>query len=262
MALKLKLDDAGNAVLKDGKPVYVKDDNTEIEFDADQAFTKIGQLTGQSTDYRKRMEVAEGHVKLFEGIDDAEAARKALNTVKNLDEKKLIDAGQVEKVKQEAITATELKYKPYVDMSSQLQDKLNRQMIGGAFSASKYIPSKLAIPADFVQARFGSRFKVEGDAIVAYDAKGEKIFSPKRPGELADVDEALEIFVEGYADKASILKGTGASGGGAGNGTQSHGGGNGSKKVYTRAQFNTMDAATQRAISLEAGQGKAEIRDA
>lgn len=35
--MKLKLDDNGNAVLQDGKPVYVHDDGKEIAFDALQA---------------------------------------------------------------------------------------------------------------------------------------------------------------------------------------------------------------------------------
>lgn len=67
-------------------------------------------------------------------------------------------------------------------------------MIGGRFGSSSYIKDKVAIPADFVQARFGQSFKIEGDKVVAYDASGNKVFSRTKPGELADFDEALEFW--------------------------------------------------------------------
>ena len=77
-----------------------------------------------------------------------------------------------------------------------------------------------------VQARFGSAFKVEDGKIVAYDNAGNKIFSRSRPGELADFDEALETLVDQYPYKDQILKGSGASGGGA----QQGGGSGGQQK--------------------------------
>ena len=46
--MKLKLDDAGHAVLKDGAPVYVHDDGKEIAFDASHAFGKIRDLTSEA----------------------------------------------------------------------------------------------------------------------------------------------------------------------------------------------------------------------
>lgn len=265
MALKLKLDDAGNVVLKDGKPVYIKDDNTEIAFDADHAFAKIGQLTGESTEHRKKRQEAETALTKFEGIEDVAAAKKAIDIVKNLDSKKLIDAGEVDKVRNEAIAATELKYKPYVDKSEKLEKQLTGEKIGGAFARSKVIAEKLTIPADLVQARFGDRFKVEEGKIVAYNEDGSKVYSQSRAGELADFDEALELIVDRYPQKASILKGTGASGGGAGGGTQGAGGGGnggGSKQIILRSKFDAMSATDQQASAKLVSAGKAEIRDA
>lgn len=61
---------------------------------------------------------------------------------------------------------------------------------------------------------------------MAYDGAGNKIFSRSRPGDLADFDEALETLVDQYPYKDQILKGSGASGGGA-----QHAGGGGQKQT-------------------------------
>jgi hypothetical protein len=105
--MKLKLDAEGHAVLQDGKPVYVHDDGKELSFDAPATVSTISRLNGEAKSHRERAETAEGKLKAFEGIEDPAAAKKAMATVKNLDDKKLVDAGEVEKVKNEAIAAVE-----------------------------------------------------------------------------------------------------------------------------------------------------------
>jgi hypothetical protein len=210
--MKLKLDAEGHAVLQDGQPVYVHDDGREIAFDAAKAFAKIGELTGENTKTRKRAETAEANLQKFEGIEDAAAAKKALETVANYDQKKLVDAGEVERVKAEAIKAVEQQYAPTVKRAEELERELYGERIGGSFSRSKFIAEKAAIPSDFVQAKFGSNFKMEDGKVVAYDQSGNKIFSRTRPGEVADFDEALETLVNAHPSRDAILKGTGATG--------------------------------------------------
>lgn len=255
--MKLKLDANGNAVLKDGKPVYTKDDGTEIEFDAAQAFGKINQLTGEAKANRERAEAAEGKVAAFKDIADPAEAIAAVATVKNLKDKQLVDAGEVDKVKAEAIAAVEAKYKPIVDENSTLKGQLDNELIGGSFARSKLIAEKFAIPADLVQARFGGNFKRADGKVVAYDQAGNQIYSQKKPGDLADFDEALEILVGAYPHKDSILKGTGASGSGAGGSNQGAGG----KKTVSRAQFSAMSPADQAAAGAAAGKGEIVIAD-
>lgn len=241
--MKLKLDDAGHVVLADGKPVYVHDDGKEVPFDAAATVATISRLNGEARDHRVRAEQAEGRLKLFEGIDDAEAARKALATVKNLDDKKLVDAGEVERVKTEAIKAVEDRFKPIVTERDRLAQQLTDEMIGGAFARSRFIADKLAIPADLVQARFGGAFKIEGGKVTAYDAAGNKMFSRVSPGEAPGFDEALEMLVDSYPHRDTILKGSGASGGGA----QGGGGNAGGGKVMPRAAFDALPAAAKHA---------------
>ncbi|QAU22586.1 hypothetical protein EO087_00200 [Dyella sp. M7H15-1] len=231
------------AEITDGKPVYVHDDGKEIPFDAVQTVDTIKRLNGEAKGHRERAETAEGALKVFEGLDAA-AARKALDVVKNLDDKKLVDAGEVDRVKSEAIKAVEDKYAPIVKERDKLQASLVSEKVGGSFARSKMIADKLAIPADLVQARFGEHFRLEGENVVAYDKSGNKLFSRSSPGELATFDEALEMIVEQYPYRDSILKGSGASGGGAQNNHPGHAGGN---KSMPRAQFDKLDPGAQMA---------------
>lgn len=216
--MKLKLDENGNAVLQDGKPVYVHDDGKEVAFDAPGTVAAITRLNSEAKGHRERAENAEKAVKAFEGIDDPAAAKKALATVANLDAKTLVDAGEIEKVKAEISKAFQLQLDEVTGKAQTFEQQLYAEKIGGSFSRSKFIADKLAVPADMVQATFGQNLKVEDGKVVAYDAQGQKIFSRARPGELADFDEAIETLVSQYPHRDHILKSSGANGGGAQNG--------------------------------------------
>lgn len=244
--MKLKLDENNNVVLQDGRPVYVTDDGKEIAFDAPGTVATIARLNGEAKGHRERAEAAEAKLKTFDGIEDPAAAIKALATVKNLDDKKLVDAGEVEKVKAEAIKAVEEKYAPVLKERDGLQAALNSHLIGGGFARSKFVAEKFAAPgpagAEIAQALFGNRFKVEGGKPVGYDEQGNKLYSRARPGEVADFEEALELMVDAYAHKESILKGTGSSGTGATNG-----GGGGTSP----AKGNWTGNARERAAAIQ-----------
>lgn len=243
--MPFKYDADGHIVLQEVNgqklPVFVNTEGKEAPFDGDSTVATISRLNGEAKGHRERAEKAEGALKTFEGITDPAAAIKALNTVKNLDDKKLVDAGEVERVKSEAIKSVEEKYAPVVKKAEDLEGQLNTHLIGGAFSRSKFIAEKFAAegPAgvEIAQALFQSRFKVEEGKVVAYDGQGGKIFSRSRHGELADAEEAIEIMVDTYPHKAHILKGTGANGGGS----QGGGNGGGGKRTLTREQFNALD---------------------
>lgn len=242
--MKLKLDEAGHVVVSDGKPVYVHDDGKEVAFDVAGTLATITRLNGEARGHRERAETAEAALKAFEGIADPAAARKALETVKNLDDKKLVDAGEVERVKAEATKAVEDRFKPIVSERDRLAAQLSSEMIGGAFARSKFVAEKLAIPADLVEARFGAAFKIEGGKVAAYDASGNRLYSRANPGDPAGFDEALELLVDAYPHKESILRGAGASGGGS-SGTGSAG----PQGKITRDQFNALSPAEKMAAA-------------
>lgn len=214
--MKLKLDADGHAVLQDGKPVYVKDDGSEIAFDVLGTTQTITRLNSEAKGHRERAEKAEGALKSFEGIEDPQKALEALGIVANLDAKKLVDAGEIEKVKGEISKAFQAQLDTATTKAQQLESQLYAEKVGGAFARSKVIAEKLAIPPDMVEARFGKAFSIEDGKIVAKDQHGNKLYSQANPGELASFDEALELLVNQYPYKDQILKGTGASGSGAG----------------------------------------------
>lgn len=201
-------------VNEQGLPLYIHDDGKEVAHDAPQTVATISRLNGEAKTNRERYETAETSLKAFEGIEDPVAAKKALETLKNFDDKKLVDAGEVEKVKAEAIKAIEDKYAPIVQERDAFQSQLHNELIGGGFSRSKFIQDNIAVPVDMIQATFGKNFQIENGKVVAVGADGQKIYSRTRPGEVADFDEALESLVGGYQHKDSILKGNQSGGGG------------------------------------------------
>lgn len=228
------------AEVQDGKPVYATDDGKDIAFDAVGTADTIKRLNAEAKGHREGKEAAEAKLKAFEGIDDAEAARKALETVRNLDDKKLVDAGKVEEIKAAAIKAIEDKYAPVVEERDRLKGDLYAERVGGKFARSKFIAEKLTQPSDIIEARFGKHFKDEEGKTVAYDASGNKVYSRAKPGETADFDEALEILIDQYPYKDSLLKGTGG-----GSGAKPGNGGGGGPKTIARSEFDKLGPAEQ-----------------
>lgn len=239
------------AVIQDGKPVYIEDDGKEVAFDAPGTKATIGRLNGEAKAHREAKEAAEAKLKTFEGITDPEAAKKAIETVKNIDDKKLIDAGQVEKLKSDIAKSYDDKIKSletsHATAISDITEKLNKtttawhgDKLSSAFASSKIIADKFSIPADLVQSRFGTNFKIEDGKIIGYDQSGNKLFSRARPAELATFDEALEMLVDKYENRDHILKGRG---GGAG--AQGGNGGGNNGKTLSRAEFDKLDGGTK-----------------
>lgn len=224
------------AEVQDGKPVFVSDDGKEVAFDAPNTLATISRLNGEAKGHREAKEAAEARLKAFEGIEDPAAALDAMKKIKNLGDKELVDAGKVEEIKAAAIKAVEEKYAPVVQERDKLKSDLYGERVGGQFARSKFIADKIAVPSDILQARFGQHFKDEDGKAVAYDANGNKIYSRANPGETASFDEALEILIDQYPYKDSLLKG---SGGGTG-ARPGNGGAAGGEKTMTRDEFNKL----------------------
>ncbi len=254
--MPFKFDADGHIVIQEVNgqelPVFVGADGKESAFDGDSTIATISRLNGEARGHREAKEAAEAALKPFKdaGITDVNAAVKALNTVKSLDEKQLIAAGDRDKAVSEAVKSVEEKYAPIVKKAGDLESQLNTHLIGGAFAGSKFIAEKFAAQGpdgvEIARALLANRFKVEDGKLVATDAQGNKLFSKTRHGELADAEEAIEQMVDSYPHKASLLKGSGGSGGGATGG----GGGGGGKRTLTRAQFDALPIG-ERAAALK-----------
>lgn len=241
-------------------PVFIHPDKKETPLDADGTIARISTLNGEAQGHREAKEKAEGLLKAYveAGVTDPAAAKAALEAVKNIDEKKLVDAGQVEEVRKAATKAMQERLDAATQAAAnqiaalskerdEFKQKFHREIIGGAFARSKYIADKLIVPQDMVEALFGQQIRIEDDKLVAYDAQGQRIGSRLRPGDLfPDLDEALEIIIDAYPHKDRILKGSQASGGGAQQGAN----GGGSGKTITRAAYEALDPSA-RAAALQ-----------
>jgi len=236
------------AEVQDGKPVYVDESGKDVAFDAPHSVQTISRLNGEAKGHREAKEAAEAKLKGFDGIDDAAAAIKALEIVRNLDSKQLIEAGKVDEIKAAAIAATEEKMQAALKAKDGeiaerdkkiggLTDTLNNELIGGGFNRSEFVSARVEIPADMLQARFGKNFTVEEGQLVATDNAGNKIYSKSKPGELAGFDEAIELLIDQYPQKDRILKGRQHSGSGA-EGGDSGGGG----MSMSLSEFNKLGA--------------------
>lgn len=243
--MKLKLNEQGFAVVQDGKPVYVDDNGAEIPFDAPAAMAKITELNGEAKSHRLAKEDLASKYKPFEGLDP-EAARKALDTMSALDQKKLIDAGEVQKVRDEAIKAVRAEYEPVIKERDTLKSQLDQEIRGGSFARSKFAEDKVAVPRHMLERTYGDNFKVEDGKLVPYDANGNKIYSRVKPGEIAGFDEALEQLISADPYKDHILKGTGGSGSGTPPGGKPLGGGHNFDNLGPVERITAARAAGQK----------------
>jgi len=214
--VELKLTDDGGVVLDDGKPVFVDDDGKDLPVDVPGLFAKVKELNGEAAKHRQARNDAAKALKAFEGLD-AEKAREALETVANLDAKKLIDAGEVDKVKTEISKAYEEKLAQATSDLEAREARIRDLTIGNAFRTSE-VMTKLTIPADIAEVYFGNRFVVEDGKPVGYDGEN-RIMSKSNPGEVAGFDEALGVMIDSYANRDAILR-AGASGSGSKGGGQ------------------------------------------
>lgn len=237
--MKLELDANGHAVLENGMPVYVYDDGSRKPFDAAQSAATIKRVNAEAKAHREAKEAAEQRAAAFAGIEDAEAARQALQTVASMDGKLKVEIervrGETAKSYQARIDAAEAKAKA-------IEQSLHGELIGGGFARSKFIADKLAIPADVAQAFFGSAFVIENGQMVAKGKDGLPILS-KTTGQPASFDEAIEVLVGGYERKDSILRADQKGGTGAKPGTQ----GNSGNKQMTVEAFDKLSPKDQAA---------------
>lgn len=252
-----KTDEAGALVLKDGNPVYIDATGAEKVVEAGT----ITRLNAEAREHRIAKEEALSKLKAFEGIDDPEIARKALDTVKKLDAKKLIDAGEVDKLQDQIKQQFTAQLAEKDGALSSLQAKLDNMLVSDVFKSSEFVRDNLAVPRDMFEATFRSNFKVEEGKVVAYGKDGNRLLSKSRAGEYADADEALRLLVEAHPQKDVIIKAN--TGNGSGN---TGGGGNRAPgaKTISSADFKAMqinDPTQAAEIAAKVGKGEMQFKD-
>jgi len=232
--MELKLDENGVVAIEDGKPIYVHDDGSEIPFDATQAIKKISNLTEEKDRHYKKFQEVSERLELFGEIEpdevmaklksyeeiDIEEAKKAMETVSNLNDGDLVKAGQVETLKAEMRKAFQTKENEInnswnkemakvKDLVLTKNSTIYELMVNSRFASSPTILEKTTLPPDIAANYFSKNFKVEGEGagakVVGY-INGERIFSKERPGEVAEFEEALNVVIDSYPMKDRILR--------------------------------------------------------
>lgn len=249
-------------IWRDGKLVFKLNGGAGAEELIDpssiyEARSRITALNGEAMGHRQKAEAANTALKAYEGID-ATKAREALEVVSKLDQKKLIDAGKVEEVRNEIKNSFQRQLTTATERGDKLQGRVNAMILSMAFRNSK-LADKLAIPMDIAEATFARHFTVNNDtgAISAKDSNGNVIYSKSQPGTEAGFDEAFQSIIDAYPNKAAIMKGSGSSGSGSGGA----GGNNGNKRTMTRADFDKLPANERAAFARDVAAGKAAFAE-
>lgn len=262
--MKLKMDESGKPVLDGELPVFVDEQGQEQALNVADLVAKVNVFSRDLDSLRKRAKQAEDKLAGYNGFD-VDAARKALETVQKLDEKKLIDAGEVDKVKRGVIDSYEPKLAERDKKIEELNGSIRKLSVSSKIAASEYIKKNLLIPPDMFEARFGSHFHVEDEGrVVVRDFHGNPIMSRRNPGEYADPDEAIEQLINAYPARDSILRSSGAKGSGAqsGDGGQNGGGGSVRRKSDLKGvKEKAAWIAAQREAGRDAMQAYAELPD-
>lgn len=251
-----KLDADGKVEMKDGNPVYIDASGNEMVVEGGT----ISRLNGEAKQHREAKEAALSQLDKFKvdgKLIDVEAARKALETVANIDAKKLIDAGKVDEVKQQITAQFQTQLDEREKAINGLSGKVNGMTLDKAFSSSKFITENVAVPSDMFRKAFGDNFKVEDGKVIPYGSDGNPIYSKTRHGEIADFDEGIEHIVSTYPNRDAILKAKGGSGSGAGG----NGGQRGQGRYMKRSEFDALAQGEKAQVGAQMAKGEVTIVD-
>jgi len=229
-----KLREDGSVESENGNPVFVYPDGKEVLADFESATNKITALNKESKGHRLKYEEAIKQIEAYAEIGDLEEAKKALEIVKSLDAKKLVDVGQIDILKAEMgrtfaekegslksqWTQKEQEYQGHLKIKDEAIQSI---LMGGKFASSEFLKKTNLIP-EIAANYFGKNFKIEGEGadikVVGY-LNGERIPSREKFGEPADFDEALAAVIDAYPHKDRIML-AGMSSGSGSQGNKQH----------------------------------------
>lgn len=247
-----KVDEQGHIVLKDGNPVYIDTAGREMTVGGDT----ISNANRDGKVQRERAEAAEAKLEAFKDIDPV-VARKAIDTVGKLDAKKLLDAGEVDKLKDQIKAEFTNQLGEKDKALGTLQTRIDGMLVDGVFANSQFVRDSIAVPPDMFQATFRDRFKIEDGKVTAYDKAGNRLMSKSRVGEYAEPDEALQLLVDAHPQKETILKADL----GSGSGNQGGGGGKGQGRILKRSELQQLNPAQQAESMAKVRTGEMKLID-
>jgi hypothetical protein len=235
-----------------GNPIYIHDDESETAVKADQLFNKIkNQLDSERKlkDHNKtlqaQLEEIKSSMEKFADIDP-DKYKEMSETIKNIEGKTLIEAGEVEKLRaqeKEAVTKEWMKkyekeknkydeiLKAKEDDLLKVNSLLHQATVSNFFSHSPIVVGpnkKVLLTPGKMEKIYGKHFNTRQDEngnlrVVGFWENGEEIRSSSKTGDIADPNDALWQLIMSDPDKDIVLLGDNQSGGGTGEDSQAGG---------------------------------------
>jgi hypothetical protein len=220
--MKLKVDEDGHVVVKDGMPVY-EVNGKETPFDAPQAVAKIKEQAETLDDLERSSSAStkelEKELKAWQRLGDLAEVRKAVKTVTGLQAED-IDAAQMPAELEQLRSERDALQEQLNEASEEIkasQTEIRTLSIGNRFGTEPWIRENLidafANDPATLEKIYGDNFKREGGKVVAYGKDGKPLLvvdpetNSPRPASFA---EALNVLVPDTFRKPSGAKGSDA----------------------------------------------------
>lgn len=245
----LKKTEEGSPILDGNKIFFIDPDGKELALDPPSMYSKILDLGKENKKHREKVEQLNSVVSLFQDVEDIpkwkEEAQKALETVKNFNDKDWMAADKVERLKKEMMESYEQKLgqhksvfenavKEKESVIKTKDSQIHRLLISNNFSVHPLFGGpkpKTKLSPELAEAYFSKHFRLEENpkskelTLMAYQDPGRfetPIYSRENPGEVASFIEAMNELWDRFPGKDSLMDapagGAGARGGGTASG--------------------------------------------
>jgi hypothetical protein len=243
----LKVNEEGVPVIDGTKVVFLDPDGKELALDPPQMYSKILDLGKESKKHREKVNELSKTMELFEGIEDLpkwkEEAVKAIDTVKNFNDKDWMAADKVERLKREMTESYEQKLTQHKQSFEQAlkeregvistkDSQIHKLLISNNFAVHPLFGGpkpKTKLSPELAEAYFSKHFRLEENPktkelnLIAYADPGRfetPIYSRENPGEVASFSEAMSELWDKFPGKDQLMDapagGAGSKGGSAG----------------------------------------------
>ena len=137
------------AEIDDEGRVLYDNDGKEFAFDAAQAYGKIQELQNEAKTNREAKQQMADKLKALDGVDP-DKYQEAISALEKIDQKKLMDSGEVDKLRKEIEDSWREKYDTDVGEAQkklqEMQSQYNGEKLASAFSGSKFIKDLPCLP--------------------------------------------------------------------------------------------------------------------
>lgn len=223
--MKWLLDENGNIVLRNGKPVAVGADGQEFEYDIELRNQQLVDTVAEATKHRKGKAELKAIIEKLpeEVIADPSKYVQALATVDSLDDK---NKSNIETLRKELQASYDSSVKEKDERIQELENGLYKEKVTTKFATSEAFKGTVFDGTrEVAESFFSSRFAVdEKGNMVGTKEDGSTIYSKEKPGEPAGFDECIHTLIHTHPKRDNFLSPSNQRGGGTPPGGDNQGG--------------------------------------